>query len=79
MTLVVAVTDRTKRLLFERKISQYRLIKETCIDKTTIQTIFKGKTKDIRLSTVRLIAEFFGMSLSEFFNDKVFGYDNLDY
>ena len=76
MNLAQAVAKRTKELLFEEDKSQYRLIKETCLDKTTIQTILKGKTKDIRLSTVYLIAQSFKMTLSEFLNSPYF--DDID-
>ena len=72
MTFSEAVAKRTKELLFDRKISQYRLIKETCLEKSTIQYIFKNKTKDIRMSTLYLIAKFFNMTISEFTNVSYF-------
>ncbi len=78
MNLAEAVAKRTRELLFEKNKTQYRLIKETCLDKTTIQTILKGKSKDVRLSTVFLIAQSFGMSLSEFLNSPYFEYENID-
>ena len=78
MNLAEAVAKRTRELLFEKNKTQYRLIKETCLDKTTIQTILKGKSKDMRLSTVFLIAQSFGMSLSEFLNSPYFEYENID-
>ena len=52
MNLAEAVAKRTNELLVKANKSQYRLIKDTCLDKTTIQSLFKGKTKDIKLSTV---------------------------
>lgn len=78
MTLVEAVAKRTKELLNQNKMSQYRLIKETCLDKTTIQTIFKGKTKDIKFSTVFLIADAFNMSVTEFTNSPLFNKVNIE-
>lgn len=77
-TLTQAVAKRTSALLKTNKISKYKLCKDTCLDKTTLQSIFKHKTKDIRLSTVLLIANFFNMSLSEFFNNTEFNYDNIE-
>ena len=59
MTLTEATKKRTNELLIKNNISQYRLIKETCLDRTTIQTIFKNKTKDVRMSTIYLIASAF--------------------
>ena len=78
MTYTEAVAKRTKDLLFKNNKSQYRLIKDTCLSKTTIRKIFKNETKDVNLSTIRLIADFFNMSLSEFFTDEVFKTENLD-
>lgn len=78
MNLAEAVAKRTKDLLFEKNKTQYRLIKETCLDKTTIQTILKGKTKDVRLSTVFLVAQSFGMTLGEFLNSPYFNETNID-
>ena len=79
MTLAQATAKRTKELLFERKKTQYRLIKDTCLDKSTIQAIFKGSTKDIRLSTILAIATFFNMTLSEFFDVSYFSENQIDY
>ena len=76
MKLIEAVALRTLDLLKQQQKTQYRLIKETCLDKKTIQAILKVKTKDINLSTVQLIAEAFGMSLSEFFDCEYF--KNID-
>ena len=78
MTLGQAVAKRTKELLSNNKKSQYRLVKDTCLDKTTIQSIFKGKTKDIKLSTVLLIAHFFNMTLSQFLDVYDFEFANIE-
>lgn len=78
MKLIEAVALRTLDLLKQHQKTQYRLIKETCLDKKTIQAILKIKTKDINLSTVHLIAESFGLSLSEFFNCEYFNNIDID-
>ena len=78
MNLAQAVAKRTSELLKNNNISQYRLIKETCLDKTTIQSIMKGKTKDIKLSTIFLIADVFNMSISEFTNVDYFKKINIE-
>ncbi len=77
MTFGEAVAKRTRELLFKFNKTQYRLVKETCLDKNTIQNIMKGKTVDIKLSTCFLIADFFGMSLTEFFNAPYFNRENI--
>lgn len=78
MNLAQAVAKRTSELLKEHNMSQYRLIKETCLDKTTIQSIMKGKTKDIKLSTISLIADVFNMTISEFTNVEYFNKINIE-
>ena len=76
MNLAQAVALRTKELLKNHNKSQYRLIKETFLNKSTIYSLFKDKKQDIKLSTVYLIADFFGMSLTEFFDCDYF--TNID-
>ena len=77
MNLAQATAQRTKELLFKNNMTQYRLIKESCLDKTT-QSLFKNKTKDIKLSTIFAIASVFNMSLSEFFNVAYFDNNEID-
>lgn len=76
MNLAQAVALRTEELLKKHKKSQYRLIKETFLNKSTIYSLFKDRKQDVKLSTVYLIAEFFGMSLTEFFDCDYF--KNID-
>ena len=78
MTLAEAVSKRTKELMFKNGVTQYQLIKQTCLDKTTIQAMFKNKTKDVRLSTVFLIADVFGMTISEFTDVPYFTKQNVE-
>ena len=76
MNLAQAVALRTEELLKKNNKSQYRLIKNTLLNKSTIYSLFKDKKQDIKLSTVYLIADFFGMSLAEFFDCDYF--KNID-
>ena len=76
MNLAQAVALRTNELLKKYNKSQYRLIKDTFLNKSTIYTLFKGKKQDIKLSTIFLIAEFFGLTLAEFFDCDYF--KNID-
>lgn len=77
MKLAEAVGKRTKELLFERKITQYRLVKITCLNEKTVSDIIKGKTNDIKFSTIYLIASAFNMSLQEFLDSPLFDMNNL--
>ena len=79
MTFAEAVVKRTKELMFEKGVTQYKLIKETCLDRTTIQAMFKNKTKDVKLSTLFLIADVFGMTISEFTNVSYFTKQNIEW
>ncbi len=74
-----AVAVRVKKLLLEQKKTQYRLAKDTCLDRTTIQKMIKGKTNDVNFTSICLFAEFFDMTLEEFFADEIFDRNNLDY
>ncbi len=78
MTLAKATALRLNELLTQKKISQYKLIKLTCLDKTTIQAIFKDKTKDVKLSTIYLIAEALEITIPEFFNSPYFKIANIE-
>lgn len=78
MNLAEAVAERTKELLTKSGKPQYKLIKETCLDKTTIQSLLKGKTKDVKLSSVFLIADSFDMTLSEFLEGSLFSKNNIE-
>ena len=76
MNLAQAVALRTQELLKLHNVSQYKLIKDTLLNKSTIYTLFKERRQDIKLSTVYLIADFFGMTLAEFFDCDYF--KNID-
>ena len=78
MKLSEAVGKRTKELLFEKNITQYRLTKITCLNEKTISDLLKGKTSDVKFSTIYLIVEAFNMTLTEFFNSPLFSNENID-
>lgn len=78
MNFAEAITKRTKELLIKTGKSQYKLAKETCLDRTTLQAMFKGKTKDVKGSTIYLIAQSFGMTLTEFFDAPYFNDGSID-
>ena len=76
MELVEAVGTRIADLLKAQNKSQYRLIKETYLSKNAVLSIMRNRSKDVKLSTICLIADFFSMSLSEFFDCDYF--KNID-
>lgn len=78
MELVKAVGIRTQELLFNKKMTQYRLVKITCLNEKTISDLIKGKTSDVKLSTIYLIINAFNMSLTEFFDSELFNEINIE-
>lgn len=79
MNLAQAVGKRTQQLLFERKMTQYRLTKITCLNEKTLSDLIKGKTADVKFSTIYLIADAFNISLSEFFSSPLFQKENIEF
>ena len=78
MTVNDAVVRRITALLKEKGISQYRLEQASGIQHGSMQCIMNGRNKTVTLSTVILIARGFGMTLSEFLDDEIFGSDSLE-
>ena len=78
MTVNDAVAKRVSMLLKEKGISQYRLEQESGIQHGSMQCIMNGRNKTVTLSTVILLAKGFHMSLTEFLNDELFGFEGLD-
>lgn len=78
MNLAQAVGKRTQELLFQKNMTQYRLVKITCLNEKTISDLIKGKTTDVKLSTIYLIVSAFNLSLSEFFNSSLFEDVNIE-
>ena len=77
MNLAQAVGKRTQELLFKKNMTQYRLTKLTCLNPKTMSDLINGRTTDIKLSTVFLIVNALEMSLTEFFNSKLFENFNI--
>ncbi len=78
MTICQAVAKRINGLLTERKMSQYRLEKNSGIQHGTMNGIMSAKNKGIELNTVIMIAKGFGLSVIEFLDDPVFLSDTLE-
>ncbi len=78
MTVNDAVANRISNLLNEKKMTQYRLELESGIQHGSLQCIMNGRNKTVTLSTVILLAKGFDMSLSEFLNDELFSFEDLE-
>ncbi len=78
MSVNNAVAKRILNLLAEKNMSQYRLEQETGIQHGSMQCIMNGRNKTVTLTTIAIIANGFGMSISEFLDDELFSFKNLD-
>ena len=78
MNLGDATGKRIKELLFEKNMTQYKLQKITCLNEKTLRDLTNGKTKDVKLSTIFLIANAFEMSISEFVSSPLFDQENIE-
>ncbi|MBQ4509212.1 MAG: helix-turn-helix transcriptional regulator [Clostridia bacterium] len=78
MTVNDAVVKRIATLLKEKNMSQYRLEQESGIQHGSMQCIMNGRNKTVTLSTIIMLAKGFGMSLTEFLDDKIFAIENFD-
>ena len=72
MDMRAAVIKRIDNLLLEKGWKSSELIRRSGVNQTTLSEIRQGRTKSPQLDTVGKIADGFGLTLSEFFKDKVF-------
>ncbi|KAA9003982.1 helix-turn-helix transcriptional regulator [Paenibacillus spiritus] len=61
----MTVTDRLARLMNERGINRSELAKGAGIPYTTIVSLFEKGAENIKLSTMRKLAAYFGKTLDE--------------
>lgn len=78
MKLAEAVGKRVQELLFEKGMSQYKLVKTTCLNEKTISDLLKGKTCDVKFSTIYLITQALNVTLEEFVSTPLLKDTNID-
>lgn len=78
MTLSEAVAKRISKLLIEKQMTQYRLEIKSGVLHGTMNHIIAGRTKNIMLGTVAMIARGFDMTLQEFLDDDIFKAEDLE-
>lgn len=78
MTVCQAVAKRVNELLFERKMTQYRLEQNSGIQHGTMNSIMSAKSKGVEVNTVMMIARGFKMSVIEFLDDPIFKLEELE-
>lgn len=79
MTLNKAFAMRISSLLIKNNLSKYQLEKETGLTHSAMRYIFNEVNKEVKFSTIVKVADFFGMTLAEFFDDEIFKTDNLEF
>ncbi len=78
MNIAQAVGKRIQELLFQNNLSIYKLAKLTNLNEQTITNLIKGKSKDVRLSTIYHICNAFDIDILEFFAPNYFRNSNID-
>lgn len=78
MTTQKAVALRISNLLVKNHLTQYALCKKIAMPEETLRSIINERYKTVKLDTIILICDGFGMSFQEFFDDELFERWNLD-
>ncbi len=79
MNLNKAFAMRLSQLLIKKNISKYKLEKESGLTHSALRYIFNETNTDVKFSTIVKVCDVLHISLSEFFDDKIFELDNLDF
>lgn len=80
MTLSQAIIQRMKNLINQNaNIENYhQLATRAGLNESVVRAILSGETKNPSTETMYYISVAFGITLSEFYNDKLFNIDNIE-
>ena len=80
MTLSQAIQQRIKNLITQSSdIRNYhQLATKAGLNESVVRAILSGESKNPSTETMFYIAFGFNMTLSEFYNDKLFDIDNIE-
>ena len=78
LSLSEAFALKLKNVLREKNMTQYRLAFLAGVHPSTITNVVHAKTKACNLNTMAVIVCALGMSVSEFFDDPLFDYENFE-
>ena len=76
MNISEAISKRIKNICKERNISINKLATMSCLTQSTLQSIIDRSSNNPKLLTILRICYGLNISISEFFDDKLF--ENLD-
>lgn len=79
MTVNDAVARRVIKLMNKRKMTQYRLEKESGLTHGAVSGILCGINKTVKLDTIYKLAKAFDMTLIEFLDDELFSTNNVSF
>lgn len=78
MNLNRAFALRLSELLVEKKMSKYRLEKETGLTHSALRYIFNEVNVDVKFSTIVKVCNALNMTIIEFFDSELFDLNNLE-
>jgi transcriptional regulator with XRE-family HTH domain len=76
-TLNEVVIDRLNYYMGIKNLSQYMLAELSGVPYPTIKSLMQKRTNGITLKTVFMLSHALGVTVSEFFDNEIFYYDNL--
>lgn len=80
MTLSQAIIQRIKKLITQStEIQNYHQLSiKAGLNESVVRAILSGESKNPSTETMYYISLAFGLTLSEFYNDKLFNIDNIE-
>ena len=79
MTISEAIARRTKELLDEKNVTQYRLAKNMLIYQQSMSNLLSAKQKSANLKTIFQICKGLDITILDFFNSPLFlNFETLD-
>ena len=72
MRLNKAIEEKITKILIERNITVNKLASMSCLTQSTVDSLINGKSKNSKLLTIVRICDGLGITLTEFFDDKLF-------
>ncbi|MDR3209317.1 MAG: helix-turn-helix transcriptional regulator [Oscillospiraceae bacterium] len=76
VSVVVAIRDRVLRLCGERNLTVNMLARMSAIPPSSLKNILYGKSKNPKITTIKMLCDGLGITLGEFFTTEEF--DELD-
>ncbi len=72
MSVSECISTRIKKILYERKMTIYKLEILTGISHSTMSCLLNNRYNSCNLKTVFIIIEALGLTIPDFFQDKIF-------